>query len=299
MKKNALLTIALFLPLFLLCQKPFAPLGAKWGGAVLCSPDFWPCPPDYPYYYAFEVTEDTVIQSKYCTLINDRDWSFGNEKTIIHQEGHQIYRYDRHTEDFKLALDFSKGVGESWQVEVPHYWAGTDTLTVTVTEKDGTLRRVSVGGDYPLFSDLTLYEGFGGLAQNKRLLLGDALFITADPTIWDELTCYIDPVEGLLYGSASGCEPANAATKESEKAGFQVYPNPASGYIVLDCSFPLTKSAEWHLSNALGQVVKSQALAPNTERQSMLIGNLANGIFFWKVESEGKIIGTGKVIVTR
>lgn len=83
MKKNALLTIALFLPVFLLCQKPFAPLGARWGGTVQCSPAYWPCPPDYPYYYTFEVTEDTVIQGKYCTLIYDRDWGFGNEKTIL------------------------------------------------------------------------------------------------------------------------------------------------------------------------------------------------------------------------
>ncbi|MCB0582642.1 MAG: T9SS type A sorting domain-containing protein [Phaeodactylibacter sp.] len=84
-----------------------------------------------------------------------------------------------------------------------------------------------------------------------------------------------------------------------EKAGFRVYPNQASNYIVLDCSFPLTKAAEWRLSDALGRVVKSQALAPNTERQSMLIENLANGIFFWKVQSDGEIIGSGKVIVIR
>ena len=121
MKKRAILAVTLFLPVFLLCQKPFAPLGAKWGGVVQCLPTFWPCPPSYPYNYSFEVTEDTVIQGKYCTLIYDRDWNFENEKTIIHQDGHQIYRYDRQAEDFKLVLDFSKDVGESWQIEVPDY----------------------------------------------------------------------------------------------------------------------------------------------------------------------------------
>ncbi len=301
MKKNTILIALLFIPVFLFCQKPFAPLGAKWGGIVQCSPTFWPCPPDYPYYYAYEVTEDTVIQGKYCTLIRDRDWNweFQNEKTIIHQDGYQIYRYDRLDEDFKLVLDFSKDVGESWQIEVPEEWAGTDTFTITVTEKVDDFRQVSVSGDAPLFTDLPLYEGYGGLAHNKRLLLGFEFFIIVDPIIWDELTCYIDPDEGLLFGNATGCEPTSTTDRKSEKVIFNVYPNPASTFIELECNFPLTKPTEWSLSNTLGQIIKSQALTPNTRPQSMLIENLANGIYFWKVHSEGKIIGTGEVMVIR
>ncbi len=299
MKKNAILTVILFLPVFLFCQKPFAPLGAKWGGIVQCSPTFWPCPPSYPLYYTFEVTEDTVIQGKYCTLIYDRDWGLGNEKTIIHQDGHQIYRYDRQAEDFKLVLDFSKDVGESWQIEVPDSWAGTDTFTINVTEKDGAFRRVSISGDSPLFTDLPLYEGFGGLAHNKRLLIGFEFFIIVDPIIWDELTCYIDPVEGLLFGNALGCEPTSTAIRELEKAVFTVSPNPASTHIVLNWNYTLAKAAEWSLGDVLGRTIKSQALTPNTERQSMPVENLANGIYFWNVQSEGKIIGAGKVMVAR
>ncbi|MCO6488678.1 MAG: T9SS type A sorting domain-containing protein [Phaeodactylibacter sp.] len=84
-----------------------------------------------------------------------------------------------------------------------------------------------------------------------------------------------------------------------EKAGFRVYPNPASNHIVLDCNSPFARAAEWHLSDGLGQIVKSQALAPGTELPSMSVENLADGIYFWKVQSEGKIIGAGEVIVIR
>lgn len=301
MKNKLTLTVAFLAPFFLFSQKPFAPLGAQWGGVVQCSPTFWPCPPFYPYYYNFEVTEDTVIQGKYCTLINERDWDWDNgyEGFIVHQDGHQIYRYDRAAEDFKLVLDFSKEVGESWQIEVPDYWAGTDTFTITVTEKNGDFRKVSIGADWQLFTDLPLYEGFGGLAYNKRLLVGDELFITVDPIIWDELTCYIDPVEGLLYGSASGCEMTSTSNPELEKVKFGLYPNPASSHILLECNHPLIKAAEWNLSDALGQIVKSRSLLPGTESNSILIENLPNGIYFWKVQSEGRIIGAGKVIVIK
>ena len=302
MKNNSILIVALLAPFILFCQRPFAPIGAQWGGIVQCSPTLWPCPPDYPYYYNFEVTEDTVVQGKYCTLINERDWGWdggGYERFIVHQDGHQIYRYDREAEDFKLVLDFSKNAGESWQIEVPDYWAGTDTFTITVTEKDGDYRNVSIDGDWQLFSDLPLYEGFGGLAHNKRLLVGDELFITVDPIIWDELTCYIDPVEGLLYGSASGCVMTNTSNPELEEVEFNLYPNPASSHIKLDCNHTLSTPAVWRLSDALGQTIINQSLLPGSKSNSFSVEELPNGIYFWEVQSDERIIGAGKVMVMK
>lgn len=305
LKRNTILILTLFLPLILFCQKPFAPLGAKWGGVVDCTPCTWSCPPGYPYYYIFEVTEDTIIQDKYCTLINDPDWNFWNEQSIVHQDGHQIYRYDRATEEFKLVLDFSKEVGESWQIEVPDFWANTDTLTITVLEKVEAFRQVSINGiydngEYPLFSCLDIHEGFGGFEKNLRLLLGDELFIITDPYIWDELTCYINPVEGLLYGNASACELTNTtAIQDLEKVSFNVYPNPASTHIILDYEYPYTKSIEWSLSDIWGQKVKSEILTSSIGQQYILIEGLANGVYFWSVQAEAKIIDKGTVVVNR
>lgn len=55
------------------------------------------------------------------------------------------------------------------------------------------------------------YKGFGGIDLNKRHLLGLEFFTSIDPMIWDELACYIDPVEGLLFGDAMGCEPTGTS----------------------------------------------------------------------------------------
>ena len=279
-------------------------MGARWGSIVHCTPCIWSCPPGYPYYHTFEVTEDTIIQDKYCTLINDPDWNFLEEQSIVHQDGHQVYRYDRITEEFKLVLDFSKEVGESWQIEVPDYWASTDTFTITVMEKNDICRRVSVSGvydngEYPIFSNLLLYEGFGGLEDNLRLLLGDELFIISDPHIWSELTCYINPVEGLLFGDASDCELTNTTIQNFKKVSFKVYPNPASTHIILDYEYPFTKSAEWSLRDIWGQKVKSEILTSGTDQQYILIEGLTNGVYFWSVQAEGKIIKTGGVVVSR
>lgn len=295
MKKNALLAVAMLLPFFLFCQTPFLPLGAKWGGVVQCVPTWAQCGPGYPHYYTFEVTEDTVIQGKYCTLVKEQDWFTLDEKTIVHQDGHQIYRYDRETGEFKLALDFSKEVGESWQIEVPDFWYASGIFTITVAEKDGPYRRVLIND----VLDLPLYEGFGGIVFNKRLLLGLEFFIFIDPMIWDELTCYIDPVEGLLFGNAVGCQPTHTSNPSVEKAGFVVYPNPASMHIILDCKYPPAKAAEWSLSDVWGRVVKRQQLAPGTGPITMWIDNLPGGLYFWSVYSEGIVTGVGKVVVVR
>lgn len=301
MKKNSLLALALLVPVFLCCQMPFLPLGARWGDLVQCSPTSYPCTNWYPFNYNVEVTEDTIIQGKYCTVIPENDWgldgAFYYENFIVHQDGQQIYRYDRVADDFKLVLDFSKEVGESWQIQVPEFWG--DTFTITVTQKDGAYRTVSVNGTFGSLLDLQIHEAFGGLADNTRMLISGRFFIHAEPYIWDELTCYIDPVQGLLYGDELGCELTHTTNSESEKDEFILYPNPASNHVVLDYNFPLSQAAEWSLSDALGQTVKKQPLRPGHASNSMLIDNLASGIYFWKILSEGKIIGTGKIIVNR
>ncbi len=299
MKKTALLILVMLLPILLICQRPFAPIGAKWGEIIHCTPTFWPCPPDYPLHLTYEVTEDTIIQGKYCTLIPENDWFFGGNKTIIHQDTHLIYRYDTQAEEFKLALDFSKEVGESWEIEVPEHWGGTGTLTITVLEKEDVYRSVSIEGGFVSYSEIPLIEGFGGTIYNKRLLLGEEFFIISDPIIYSELTCYIDPDEGLLYGSAEQCEMIDTGVDEPEKRAFIVYPNPASTHIVLEGHYSLSETAQWSLSDALGRVVKREVLISNTTGQTMRIEDLANGIYFWKVHTAGKVIGTGKLMVMK
>ena len=163
MKAKLVFALAFFLPLMLLCQMPFTPLGAKWGGRIDCTPTWAPCEPEsYPYDYTFEVTEDTVIQGKYCTLISDK-WDIDFSTTIVHQDGHKIYRYDREEEVFKLVLDFSKEVGESWQVELPQWLDGGygDTITDRITRCGRFLLSIVLGTG----AGLNSYEGFGGVPQ--------------------------------------------------------------------------------------------------------------------------------------
>jgi len=156
---------------------------------------------------------------------------------------------------------------------------------------------VSLTGNDLIYSELPLYEGFGGVEDNLRLLVGFELFIIDDPIIWDELTCYTDPEEGFLYGNASGCEQTNATDEELKGLELMVYPNPASNYILLDYQSYLSTKAEWSLYDAFGQLVERTVLTSGTEPQSISVKSLAKGIYFWKMNSNDKILGTGSVVL--
>ncbi len=278
---------------------PFAPLGAKWGGRIDCTPTWASCGPEsYPYDYTFEVTEDTVIQGKYCTLTND-GWDIGFSTTIVHQDGHKIYRYDREEEVFKLVLDFSKEVGESWQVELPQSFLYGESLTITVLEREGPMRKVSLISSYGSWglAELPLYEGFGGVEYNYRLLIGFMFFIHTDPIFSDDLICYIDPQEGLLYGSASGCDQNTSTTQWPSETALTIYPNPASTQITLQWDGRLGQYAEWHLIDPIGRLAKRQILPGNGRQQSIQVDHLPRGLYFWRLWSKGQLMRTGKLVL--
>lgn len=301
--KPLLLILPFFISSALLGQVPFCALGAEWGGYVQCSPAWFPCAPGYPFSYTAKVTEDTIIQGKYCTIIPEQDWwatSGPLPNLIVHQDGHQIYRYDRDSADFKLVMDFEKNVGESWQIEVPKFWTGNDidTLTVTVTEKDGPLRRVNIN---EWVDNILLYEGFGGVNPNCRMFISPSFFYVSDPFVWDELTCYSDPVEGLLYGSSTGCMPTSTSGSKLKETAFRVFPNPASTQINIAGSPPLhaSETTEWILVDAAGKEVQRELLSSGSTESIVRLDDLPEGIYFWKIMVKHQSVETGKLLIAR
>jgi hypothetical protein len=249
------------------------------------------------------VTEDTILQGKYCTIIPEQDWwatSATLPNLIVHQDEHQIYRYDRDSAVFKLVIDFEKNVGESWQIEVPKYWTGnySDTLNVTVVEKEGALRRVNID---EWVDNILLYEGFGGVNPNCRMFISPSFFYVSDPFVWDELTCYSDPVEGLLYGSSTGCMPTSTFGSKPEEAHFRVFPNPASTQINIAGSTPIPadRSTEWILLDAVGKEVRREHLRAGSIETRFKLDDLPGGIYFWKIMVKYELIDTGKLLIAR
>ncbi len=78
-----------------------------------------------------------------------------------------------------------------------------------------------------------------------------------------------------------------------------VYPNPASGQVTVALPLPLYKGAVWSLCDQLGREV-ARALLPVGQQEAQLgVEGLAVGLYFWRVEGDGNVLGSGKLIIAK
>ncbi|MEO1262161.1 MAG: T9SS type A sorting domain-containing protein [Bacteroidota bacterium] len=268
-------------------QVDFAPVGATWVGYVSCSGSNFPPPP--PYHYSFTVAEEDTIQGKYCTRLDFGAWICnGGEDTWVHQDGDQIYVYDVQSSSFKLVYDFSKEVGESWQIEVCEDIFGTNTINVTVLERDGSYRKILTEGVNFGSKEFSIYEGFGGLENNERLLFPIYYFVHADPSCYDNLVCYEDPSLGLLYGSGSEC----LVSTDEVDADFSldIHPNPSHAQATLSHEIPFNTNGEIFIFDGLGQQLTSFKLTG--EKGTVDLPVFSSGIYFIALMIDGRPVLT-------
>ncbi len=77
-----------------------------------------------------------------------------------------------------------------------------------------------------------------------------------------------------------------------------VYPNPASGHATVEVPLPLTADGVWSLYSATGQRVFSQKLGKGQLRYNVPLAVVPPGLYFWEVRSEGRQVGSGKLVVS-
>lgn len=107
-----------------------------------------------------------------------------------------------------------------------------------------------------------------------------------------------------LYGqSGSPCDTLGLSHITEQPAGGQsqvkVHPNPASGEVAVSLPVPLRKVATWTLFDQLGRAVRQAVLSPGQQEAQVSVESLPPGLYFWKVESESRQIGDGKLIVVK
>lgn len=84
-------------------------------------------------------------------------------------------------------------------------------------------------------------------------------------------------------------------TSDLNSSNIQVYPNPAS--LSLNISYENTTSATLKLYSSSGVLVKLQDLNSSNNQTQISILDYHAGLYFWKIEQNGKILKSGKVIL--
>ncbi len=268
-------------------QLDFAPLGATWYTRQDC--------PALPltFYSQFTVTEDSIIQGKYCTLINT--WSCdvnSNGDIYVHQDGYRVYIYNEYDQEFQLVYDFSKSVGESWKVKVCEEYS-TDTLIVIITESSGIHRGAKVlrSDSSVLYNYLEFGEGYGTKFGTGKLLLPSP--IIAEPPCSDELLCYEDPVEGFII-TIDNCVNTNTKSPYLSNAELVIFPNPSYGESNLRYDIPSNSRGDVFIFDAMGR--KHAEIRLNQSKESAVLPLLSPGLYIAALVIDGKIVTSEKFI---
>jgi hypothetical protein len=77
-----------------------------------------------------------------------------------------------------------------------------------------------------------------------------------------------------------------------------VFPNPASGQVLVEVPQPLATEGQWSLYNAVGQRVVLQPMARGVTRVEVPLTGLPAGLYFWEMRDKERKIDSGKLIVS-
>jgi hypothetical protein len=88
----------------------------------------------------------------------------------------------------------------------------------------------------------------------------------------------------------------NRATENARPPAFKVFPNPADE----TATFVLTENTNmqqpvFSIFDAFGKLIRSSQV--KNGRHQFQRGNLAAGVYFFKIENEGRLIGSGRIVL--
>ena len=162
--------------------------------------------------------------------------------------------------------------------------------------------------------------GFTWYAEELEITFSDNSYYRPEQWLWDfgdgsssternPIHSYAVPGEYYVcltvsneYDSDTACHWVSVdtlltATEPLSTGGsVRLYPNPAREEVWLSFDEPLTHPATWTVFDTVGRQVGAVALEPGKSRYHFYTGGLASGLYFWNLQSEGRILAAGKVV---
>lgn len=285
-------------------QPLFAPLGAKWYYKhEACDPNS-----NQFYYSTIEVTEDSIIQGKYCTLITTNICpivSSCSQYNYVYQEGMKVFVYDDSLQGFQTLFDFSLQTGESYGIHVCNDAWDTDSVNVHIdfadTAMDGIqeITLTPVPATWWGTTEIQVKKGIGYLGDNPMLFPTNCVTF-GDPCFTKRLVCYETPATGIIHLAGNPCQGPN--NTDEEKANFQlsIFPNPTTDYLnfELRTTQPLQK-ASFRIYYANGKLVKELQSDSPKDTFIVPVWDWAAGAYFLQYEDGGEVRAVEKFMVVK
>lgn len=142
----------------------------------------------------------------------------------------------------------------------------------------------------------SIFRGYVGLGGDDTIY-HEGLGMTRDCHFSDDLNLSGPCEEMIYYHKASGQIwglplISDIISDQKPVQRITLFPNPVTGRFVLH--YPFQLQSNFLLFDVLGNKVKHEPITNATT--TLQRDNLTNGIYFWQVESEGKILDRGKIV---
>ena len=289
---RTLLLAAALLPLSLIAQTTFAPIGAKWS---------------YKVNYAFindsallqlESIGDTVLQGTTCRVLEINMPIFCIQKyRYVRASNDTVFFWEPMTSSFSTLFIANAVPGQQWTTAISDItFQVTGSATVTVTDTfttviDGLSLRsmeVDVAATSPFYYfGATITERLGGSGY-----LFPWLGAICDGDYISSFRCYEDPDISWLNANAPECDLITGFAEASEPMRWSLTPNliEQNTAASLRCIEP---GLEWDLLDAQGRIVASGiAVVGRTE-----IPITQPGGYLLLLSREGAILGRERITV--
>ncbi|MBK8564184.1 MAG: T9SS type A sorting domain-containing protein [Saprospiraceae bacterium] len=286
-----------------IAQQPlFAPLGAVWHYNRYNCPGL-----PSPQPEALTITEDTIINGKYCTIIFNGGCSNAscNDLAYVHQDGSKVFVYEPLFNDFQMLYDFSLQTGDSYTYIMCEEKWGVDTVTIHVdfADPDPTgAMHLRVVPNHPTWWDETsaeIVKGVGGLYIFNRLLFNEVMCeqITIDCPTYSQLICYETP-DSVNY--PAGCFVSAVGEGSLDNEPVMIYPQPASDYLNIEIASQMpTHQGLFRILDMKGRMVKDWPVLSPSEITHLPVRDLAAGVYSLQYFSKNELRTVKKFVVAR
>ena len=288
---RTLLLAAALLPLSLIAQTTFAPIGAKWS---------------YEVNYAFindsallqlESIGDTVLQGTTCRVLEINMPTFCIQKyRYVRASNDTVFFWEPMTSSFSTLFIANAVPGQQWTTAISDItFQVTGSATVTVTDTfttviDGLPLRsmeVDVAATSPFYYfGATITERLGGSGY-----LFPWLGAICDGDYISSFRCYEDADISWLNANAPECDLVTGINTSSEQAAWSLQPNviERNRSATLICE----PNTDWTLFDAQGRLVSSG----NASVGRTAINIAQPGGYVLIISQQGKILGCERLTV--
>ncbi len=245
-------------------------------------------------YQYLQHTNDTTIKDEEnvhilvrINTLYDKGQHVEKTQEYICERNNKVYWWNKELEEFTVLYDFGAKEGDEWEIKV-----GLESLVMHVDEVDEyefegkpmKILRVSDAGD--VFSG-TIVCGIGHLTSffPERLMQNSKEYRVKG------IRCFWRNGELVLKYGEKDCDEIYEehhydVDEPLATDGFNVYPNPTNGIIVVETvSTPsLQGQTEYRISNMLGQTLLTGRIDNNT--QQIDVNALPEGMYFINVNNQ-------------